>query len=265
MIKLSSHTVKNHFWVGCLALSLCMGCASSSHAQFTGKLSKNSKILVIGDSLTVGPFGDFMQEWLFSNLPQSQIAIYAACGSSPEHWMSNKPEFISPCGYRETTPSSKILTKYENGRKPVPTATPKIETLLMKFKPDVLIVQLGTNHFDTLEKDGDKAIPELQKIYRQFSQSIIANKGNLKMVYWITPPDASKYPAHIKTKVQKIIGENNRNHGFRDFYSYEKIPYSKGLSGSDGVHLNKEASRIWFSKVKVEFSKELRNRGLTLK
>ena len=85
------------------------------------------------------------------------------------------------------------------------------------------------------------------------------------MVYWITPPDASKYPANIKSKVQKIIAENNRDHRFPDFYSGENIPYTKGLSGSDGVHLNKEASRIWFSKVKVEFCKELRNRGLTLK
>jgi hypothetical protein len=242
-----------------------MGCASSSHAQFSGKLSKNSKILVIGDSLTVGPFGDFMQEWLLSNLPQSQIAIYAACGSSPEHWMSTKPEFISPCGYRETTPSSKILTKYEYGRKPLPKATPKLETLLMKFKPDVLVIQLGTNHFDTLEKEGDKAAPELQKIYRQFSQSIIANKRNLKMVYWITPPDASKYPAHIKTKVQEIIDENNRNHGIRDFYSGEKIPYAKGLSGSDGVHLKKEAARIWFIKVSGDLRSQLNARGMSLR
>lgn len=259
------HLGLSHLRIAFFALTLCMGCATSTHAQLSGKLNQSSKIMVIGDSLTVGPFGDYLQNWLLSNLPQSQVAIYASCGSSPEHWMKSKPEFISPCGYRETTPYGKKLTKHQFGRKPIPTATPKIETLLRKFKPDVLVIQLGTNHFDTLAKGGDKAIPELKSIYRQFSQSIIANKGNLKMVYWITPPDASKFPASVKTQTQKIIHENIRNHGFREFYSGEKIPYVKGVSGSDGVHLNKEAAGVWFVRVGVDLRWQLRTRGMSLK
>jgi lysophospholipase L1-like esterase len=259
------HTGKTRLWAVCLALSLCIVGASSAHAQLGGRLDQNSKIMVIGDSLTVGPFGDFLQNWLLSNLPQSQVAIYASCGSSPEHWMKSKPEFITPCGYRETTPYGRKLTKHQFGRKPIPTTTPKIETLLKKFKPDVLVIQLGTNHFDTIAKGGDKAIPELKSIYRQFCQTIIANKGNLKMVYWITPPDASKFPTSVKTQVQKIIHENIRNHGFREFYSGEKIPYVKGVSGSDGVHLNKKAASLWFVRAGVDLRWQLRTRGMMLK
>lgn len=259
------HSVKNRLWAMCLAILLNTGCASTGHAQFSGKLNQGSKIMVIGDSLTVGPFGDHLQNWLLSNLPQSQVAIYASCGSSPEHWMKSKSDFISPCGYREATPYNKKLTKYQFGRKPIPTATPKIETLLRKFKPDVLVIQLGTNHFGTLAKGGDKAIPELRSIYREFSQSIIANKGNLKMIYWITPPDASKFSPSVKIQVQKIIHETIRNHGFREFYSGEKIPYVKGVSGSDGVHLDKEAAKKWFIKVGIDLRSQLNLRGMSLK
>ncbi|MEY5019010.1 MAG: hypothetical protein RLZ22_98 [Verrucomicrobiota bacterium] len=258
------HTAKMRLWAICLGFLLFIGCAST-RAQLGGELNHGSKVMVIGDSLTVGPFGDYLQDWLLRNLPQSQVAIYASCGSSPEHWMISKPNFITPCGYRETTPYSRKLTKYQDGRKPTPTVTPKIETLLKKFRPDVLVIQLGTNHFDTIEKKGEKAIPELREIYRQFSKTIIANRGNLKMVYWITPPDASKYSTSVKTQVQKIIHENNRNHGFREFYSGEKIRYVKGVSGTDGVHLNREAAYLWFVRAGVDLRWQLRTRGMMLR
>ena len=59
---------------------------------------------MIGDSLTCGPFGDHVEAWLLQNLGQSRVAVYASCGSSPESWLAAEKDFISPCGYRETTP-----------------------------------------------------------------------------------------------------------------------------------------------------------------
>src|SRR6478672_4776459 len=45
------------------------------------------RVLMVGDSLTVGGFGDAMQGYLLGRLGSNNVAVYASCGSSPEHWM----------------------------------------------------------------------------------------------------------------------------------------------------------------------------------
>src|SRR6266404_5359511 len=102
-------------------------------------------ILMVGDSLSVGKFGEVVQGHLAQKYP---VAAYASCGSSPEHWLSGEPEFVTKCGYRQRTSDSDIFTDWVNGRAPRPTRTPKLADLVRKHKPTILVVQLGTNWMD---------------------------------------------------------------------------------------------------------------------
>jgi hypothetical protein len=67
-------------------------------------LRRSAPVLMIGDSLTVGDFGEALQAYLLQRFGSSNVALYGSCGSSPEHWIRSGPEFITKCGYREQTP-----------------------------------------------------------------------------------------------------------------------------------------------------------------
>ena len=47
-------------------------------------------VLMIGDSLSVGKFGEVVQAHLAL---KRRVAAYASCGSSPEHWLASEPMF----------------------------------------------------------------------------------------------------------------------------------------------------------------------------
>src|ERR1041385_8462946 len=102
-------------------------------------------ILMVGDSLSVGKFGEVVQSHLARKYP---VAAYAYCGSSPEHWLSAEPDFFTKCGYRQHTGNTDVLRDFVNGKPPRPAVTPKLSTLLDRHKPTILIVQLGTNWMD---------------------------------------------------------------------------------------------------------------------
>jgi hypothetical protein len=72
-----------------------------------------SRVLMVGDSMTVGGFGEAMQDYLLKRFGSGNVALYASCGSSPEHWIRSGPSFVTKCGYREQTPRSSILREPE--------------------------------------------------------------------------------------------------------------------------------------------------------
>ena len=75
------------------------------------------KVLMIGDSLSVGGFGEAVREHLEHEFGRQNVAFFASCGSSPESWLENEPVFHTRCGYREKTPTTDIYRDYHNGKK----------------------------------------------------------------------------------------------------------------------------------------------------
>lgn len=207
--------------------------------------SQKVKVLMIGDSLSVGPFGSSMQNWLIQKYGDNNVAIYASCGSSPEHWLAENAVFTSKCGYREKRPGKLIYENRDGGSPTRVRPAPKIEKLIALHRPDAIIVQMGTNHFDVLEKNGDKAIPQLAATYEIFSQALKPSLFRKPSVYWVTPPDSSRFSDKIERTVDQLIATNNKKHGFHTFYSRRYTRYTKGQTGSDGVHYGNAAGAAW--------------------
>jgi hypothetical protein len=244
-------TLRRSTWL--IATFWLVGCSMPGGAAFENSLNRSSRVLMVGDSLTVGPFGDHMQNWLQTNLGPQRVFIYGSCGSSPEHWLTATEPFISPCGYRETTPQTKRLEKHHNGIKPARVATPKIEQLIATHRPQIVIIQLGTNHFDTLAKEGREAIPKLEAIYDEFSRALRRPGSKVRMVIWITPPDSTKFPDWVEQEVNRIIAANNSKHGYGTFFSQTR--YIPGETGSDGVHYNEKGAEIWSTPIIQKINK----------
>jgi len=206
--------------------------------------SGRSNVLMIGDSLSAGPFGKEMQEYLIEKFTDNRVYVYASCGSSPEHWLSSEPPFVSKCGFRVKTPTKFLHGDFERGRPPEPYSTPKLESLLRDIKPQIVIVQLGTNWFDVLnEKLDDEQLARLRAFVERFASEVKARDPRTQLI-WITPPDSSKF-RRIQPEVTRLIRSVQRRMGFSLVDSSELVRYIPGQTGSDGVHYSEADARKW--------------------
>lgn len=230
----------------CGSEAFCFAVAPKSTSLLSPK-----KVLMIGDSLSVGPFGDRMQDFLVSTFSDTQVGYIAACGSSPEHWLQSEPAFISKCGYRIKNPkdsSKSQVGRYEDGRPPKQYPVPKIETTLTYWRPDLVIVQLGTNWFDLLaESQSENVIASLDTILDRFAQAVAKSPSHPKLI-WVTPPDCHKF-RRVQSLVTSAIKRAAARNQFRVIDSSKMIHYEPGKSGGDGVHLATGSADEWAEKV----------------
>jgi hypothetical protein len=209
-----------------------------------GKTKKTTKpppdapppsILMIGDSLSVGKFGEAIQMHLAL---KHRVAAYASCGSSPEHWLAGEPDFVTKCGYRQRTSDSDIFTDWVNGRAPRPTRTPKLADLVRKHKATILVVQLGTNWMDRNLSD------EQMSDYLGRFMDEARRSGTVEKIVWIAPPDSSRL-RRTQGRVHQIIRRAALRKKFDVIDSRNVTHYVMGKTGGDGIHYNSESSEAW--------------------
>ncbi|HEX4641449.1 MAG TPA: SGNH/GDSL hydrolase family protein [Chthoniobacterales bacterium] len=191
-------------------------------------------ILMIGDSLSVGKFGEVIQMHLAL---KHRVAAYASCGSSPEHWLAGEPVFTTKCGYRQRTSDSDVFTDWVNGRAPRPTRTPKLADLVRKHKPTILVVQLGTNWMDRNLSD-----EQMNEYLSRFVEE--ARRGTVEKIVWIAPPDSSRL-RRVQGRVHQILRRAATRKNFDIIDSRNVTHYVMGKTGGDGIHYNSESSTAW--------------------
>ncbi|MEY2561966.1 MAG: hypothetical protein QOH88_159 [Verrucomicrobiota bacterium] len=220
-----------------------------------GKEKKSSKpapdapppsILMIGDSLSVGKFGEAVQMHLAL---KHRVAAYASCGSSPEHWLAAEPDFVTKCGYRQRTSDSDIFSDYVNGRAPRPTRTPKLADLVRRHKPTILVVQLGTNWMDRSLTD-----EQMNDYLNRFVEE--ARRGTVEKIVWIAPPDSSRL-RKTQGRVHQLLRRAAGRKGFDIIDSRNVTHYVMGKTGGDGIHYNSESSEAWARGIQRDLDSKL--------
>jgi hypothetical protein len=201
------------------------------------------RVLLIGDSMTVGGFGQGMQEYLEKRFGRRKIAVYGSCGSSPEHWLRSEPDFITKCGYREYTPLTEIIYDFENGRHPQPALTPKVDDLIQIFRPRTVIIQLGTNWMDAMPGRAAAAQGPYNGIIDQIID-VVRGPGS-RQIIWVTPPDSAHYSAEVQHTVLDLIKAAAKKHSFEVIDSSLLTHYAAGRSGGDGIHYNTKDAMDW--------------------
>lgn len=204
------------------------------------------KVMLIGDSLSVGPFGRAMQSWLQQRYGANDVCVFASCGSSPEDWLPDTSVFVTPCGYRATTPRGSLLFEYRDGRKPRPVPTPKLSRILASYRPSVVIVQLGTNWMDNIVAAGRPDEGRYREIIADFIRELRKGASPPPTIVWVMPPASSKYPAGVHRDVEQWITDSAHSLGFRTINSRRITgAYMPGASGGDGVHYSDAAGTRW--------------------
>jgi lysophospholipase L1-like esterase len=226
----------------------------ASGKQTAGGKQKSAKtpeglppsILMVGDSLSVGKFGEVVQVHLSQKYP---VAAYASCGSSPENWVSGEPDFVTKCGYRQHTSDSDVFRDWVNGKSPRPTLTPKLGRLVKKHSPTILIVQLGTNWMDRSLSDA-----QINSYLDQFVRE--ARRGSVEEIIWILPPDSARL-RRTQGRIHALIRKAAARDGFQVVDSREVTHYIVGRTGGDGIHYNSEASEAWARKIQDDLDSKL--------
>ena len=110
-----------------LAISFVVMVARCNAAKTKGppEHPPTDRVLFVGDSLSVGKFGEILGDYLVRKYLRENVELYASCGSSPENWLRNEPVYRTKCGYREMLPHRALVVG-----DPMHHDTPKLEKLL---------------------------------------------------------------------------------------------------------------------------------------
>jgi len=219
-------------------------------------------VLFLGDSLALCGFGKRLDAHLRETSEVKGTYTYMACATHPLSWLKDKPytTIKTRCGFWtiESVPGSRggkeMEDMYGMRRRSSPKSypVPKLEDLLARFHPDILVMQTGGNLFDlfpdkkTVRPDRD--ISALRKFVGPFITKACTAPSTLRKIYWIGPPTSGR----VSKPVQDFVAEQVRLHlgqagMFIDSRSLVTYPYRH--MEPDHEHFQGEDMDAWADKV----------------
>jgi len=204
-------------------------------------LANESKtVLYIGDSHSYGKLGTVIEKNL--SMQFARVVMESSCGATPSTWLGNNKYEKTVCGFWKKDGQEEIRSKEHS--------TPKLADELSKYRPDITIVQLGTNIAAGAKPSNAKnsIIAVMKAIQDEGSKCI-----------WIGPPDAN---SKIVTK-EKLLETNSLlkttalefNCEFIDSLSLTTFP----SGNSEGIHYPPSLSAQWGEQVSVLLLKMLKS------
>ena len=225
-------------------------------------LNKGLKILILGDSMSLAGFGSRLDSRL-RKLPEvASVNTYMACGANPLSWLKRKPytNTRTRCGFwsieaRAGGKSPAVVKDtygMRRGHKPSSHRVPKLEDLISRHRPDILIFQNGNNMFGCFKdkrtikkKTHSNAI---RWYVKPFIDEISSTGTSLKKFYFITPPEAGC----VTKDIQKFLYEQLAEHStpvanMIDSRQVTSYPYK--MMGPDKEHFWGPEANNWADSV----------------
>lgn len=185
-----------------------------------GPIGSGSKVLMIGDSHSVGTFGTELDKQLRS--AGAQVETYAASGSSANSWLNGG------------TTRSGWVARHQNGgvEQPPwnqPHNIPKLADLIAQHKPDVVIINLGAN----FRSDPSQA-RKLAEVCKRAGTRVI----------WVGPPKTREDSGDGGAKLRQFDESMKQAlSGVGEYIS--SAQFTPSYAGGDGLHYNgAEGNRI---------------------
>lgn len=180
--------------------------------------SEGVNVLILGDSLALCGFGKRLDERFRKNPRVKATYTYIACGTNPLSWLKERPytNIKTHCGFVsiESNGSGRpreVQDVYgmRRGHVPIPHAVPKLEDLVVSLRPDILIMQTGTNLFD-LFPDKKTVVPNrhgpaLRSYLVPFITKAVRSPS-LRKIYWVASPTSGR----VSKEVQDFVVEQIR-------------------------------------------------------
>jgi hypothetical protein len=238
--------------LGAVALSPVFARAGT----FTPARQGLSSVLVLGDSMALCGFGSRLDGKLRAwGVPL--VNTYMACGTHPLSWTALKAyaKAQSLCGYWSIETGEAGPVSFQDtygmrrGHRPSRYDVPKIEQLLPELRPEVLVVQLGSNLFDLLkgrEKSRNGAV--LEPFIRPFLAKVAEGAAPVRRIYWVAPPVSGAIPASAQDLLVERL-EMCAGPGMRVIDSRQLIEYPYRNLQPDQQHFFGPDMELWADRV----------------
>lgn len=240
------------------------------------KKSESHSALIIGDSLGLCGFGKRLDQRLRESAHFRKVHTYMACGTVPLSWiqMDGYRNARTVCGFWSIEGEGKAVKNQQDtygmskGYRPAAHSVPKMEDLLSRLKPQVLVVQLGTN-LHGIFSDNTTVVPErhgpiLKRYITPFLERLAVPDGSLRKVYWVCPPKSGRMSAAVQdfifATVKREAGSMATVIDSRELIQY---PYA-GMS-ADKEHFFGADMTKWADAVYERIQGELDTTGLPKK
>jgi hypothetical protein len=209
--------------IGCGSLSVFAQAKpvenQATPAPQTAPPAEGINVLILGDSLALCGFGKRLDERFRKNPRVKATFTYLACGTNPLSWLKERPytNIKTHCGFVSIESSGsgrprELQDVYgmRRGHVPIPHAVPKLEDLLVALRPDVLIMQTGTNLFDLFPDhktvSPNRHGPALKSYLVPFVTKATRGPSTLRKIYWVASPTSGR----VSKEIQDFVFEQTR-------------------------------------------------------
>ncbi len=218
-----------------------LGVAAGAALTLTFARSVQARVLLIGDSHSVGAYGRELERLFRESEGSEHVALYASCGSSPGSWLSGRP---TRCGYREKVGLQREVSVKSH-------ATPLAERVISEWiKPgtegpsgrSVIVVSHGSNLVP-------KSLKQTEKEMRAFRDVLERTTSSESTVcYWVGAPDSRTFSDEKTAQTVDVI---RASLGGRCTFIDSRVYTSYPANGGDGLHFDslgakgREQAKAW--------------------
>ena len=196
-----------------------------------------TRVLFLGDSFSKGPFGRNLD----AQMRAAGLEVYTSVtgGASAYDWLPEFGATSTDIGYWEKTPKKEFRVTHLS-------RIPKINEMVNRWQPNVVVIQGGTNMYSVLtSKRRPKAqnIAELERLLNRIGQIVTASGARL---YWITPATAhpKRFSPELQAEMRSILKRVAGRYG-RTFDSYAVTRFTDPYPGTDGIHYGPTEATAW--------------------
>lgn len=218
------------------------------------------KVLQIGDSHTVGPFGNELYKSLTNNSNVNFTRSIGLSGSSATQWSAETQ--------RVRTMNSGYIDRPTMNKSSIQGTVEKLSTTLDLQKPDILIVELSDNFAAYNEKEPSKFDFVVKNQVKKILDQIKEAKTKPSECFWVGPTwtdwvDENDRPL-IKARDRKT---NSRAHKVAHLIKQElgekctfidslKIVKKTEIKTVDGMHCDEDSGKKWGQRAYEEITRK---------
>ena len=201
------------FAIFCSALTAQATPAGQSASNPDVVTTPFERVLIIGDSHVMGHFGKSLVSQLAAVLPDALIRLVGVCGGSERGLLTG---FRTKCGLLKRNEKGRVHIPKECRRnrcdglsdtqcKEVVCRPKKLRTYIARFRPDLIVFQLGSNSIWM-----GKPKTNWKRNRRVLKRYVRLLKRSPRACVWITPPDSMKNSSSDQDAFAVIFEEELR-------------------------------------------------------
>jgi hypothetical protein len=218
-------------------------------------------VLILGDSLALCGFGARLDERFRESPYVKATFTYLTCGTNPLSWLKERPytNIKTHCGFLSMESLGGGMMKQvedvygmRRGHTPGSHPVPKLEDLFATARPDILVMQTGTNLFDLFPDhktvNPNRHGPALRSYFVPFISKATKSPSPLKKIYWVASPTSGR----VSKEIQDFVLQQTRadmGHAATVIDSRALVPYPYHHMEPDKEHFLGADMDLWADKV----------------